>query len=95
MTTVTRASIARLNPGAVFADGLDDALVGYAYVNDRHVALYSVKKVISVLVDRDGMSEDDAWEYYEFNIVGAYVGPDTPIFYEFPWERDEPKKNST
>ena len=26
------------------------------------------------------MSEDEAEEFFEFNVVGAYVGPQTPAF---------------
>jgi hypothetical protein len=40
-------------------------------------------------VQRDGMDDDEAREYIEFNIEGAYVGPDTPILvwrYDMIWE---------
>jgi len=38
-----------------------------------------------VLVARDGMSMEEAEEYFEYNVQGAYVGEDTPIFMEkFP-----------
>ena len=29
---------------------------------------------------KDGMSEDEAEEYFEFNVTGAWVGHGTPIF---------------
>jgi len=41
-----------------------------------------VKKVLEILMTRDGMSYEEAREFYEFNIVGAYVGPGTPVFVE-------------
>jgi len=44
--------------------------------------VYSVKKVLEILMTRDGMSHEEAREFYEFNIVGAYVGPGTPVFVE-------------
>jgi len=28
----------------------------------------------------EGMSHEDAHEYFEFNVVGAWVGPNTPLF---------------
>jgi len=37
-------------------------------------------EVIGILMDRDGMSEDDAVEFFDFNVLGAYVGERTPIF---------------
>ena len=44
--------------------------------------VYSVEKVLEILMTRDGMSYEDAREFYEFNIVGAYVGTGTPVFVE-------------
>jgi hypothetical protein len=29
---------------------------------------------------KDGMEYDEALEYFDFNIAGAYVGEQTPIF---------------
>jgi hypothetical protein len=31
-------------------------------------------------MDDDEMTLDEAIEYFEFNVEGAYVGPHTPIF---------------
>ena len=31
-------------------------------------------------MDRDGMHEDEAEEYFEFNVTGAWVGHGTPVF---------------
>jgi len=28
------------------------------------------------------MSEEDAWDYYSYNMLGAYVGESTPVFLE-------------
>jgi len=67
-------------PEATFlkADGLDAAIIGVEAVDLRLV--YDVNKVIQILMDRDGMEEGEAWEYYTFNIEGAFVGPQTPIW---------------
>jgi hypothetical protein len=29
---------------------------------------------------RDGMDYDEAYEFFEFNTLGAYVGEQTPVF---------------
>jgi len=42
----------------------------------------SKTKVLETLVKDDGMTEDEALEFFEFNISGAYVGHGTPIFVE-------------
>jgi hypothetical protein len=31
-------------------------------------------------MERDGMSYEDATEFFEFNIAGSYVGEATPIW---------------
>jgi hypothetical protein len=43
--------------------------------------------VIEILMDQ-GMDHDEAIEYYEFNIVGAYVGEQTPLFVNTYASRD-------
>jgi len=40
--------------------------------------IYSKSKCIQILMK--DMSEEDALEYYEYNIVGAYMGEKTPIW---------------
>jgi hypothetical protein len=64
-------------------DGLDDALIGRAdvWVGNTTVErlVYSGEKVIEVLMERDGMTEEEAYEFMDFNIAGAYMGPHTPV----------------
>lgn len=76
--------LAELNPDALLADGLEDALVGYT-VNSTapHVAVYDADKCVDVLVERDGMSAEDAEEFLAFNTFGAYVGPNGPLYVRF------------
>ena len=64
------------------ADGLEDALIGTGRQFTQELMVYSVKKVLEILMTRDGMSYEEAREFFEFNIVGAYVGPGTPVFVE-------------
>jgi len=58
------------------ADGFDDAIIGIDWNNMRLV--YSVKKCIDILAE--DMSEEEAIEYFEYNIGSAYVGEKTPIW---------------
>jgi hypothetical protein len=60
----------------VTADGFDDAIIGVDE-NDMRV-IYSVSKCIEVLME--SMSEEDAWEYFNYNVSGAYIGEKTPIW---------------
>lgn len=73
--------LAEANPAALFADGLDDALIGYTInTHHAHVAVYSAGKCVEVLVDRYGMTPEEADEYLEFNTYCAYVGPNGLLF---------------
>jgi hypothetical protein len=58
------------------ADGFDEAIIGVDEMDMR--LIYSVSKCIEILM-RD-MSEEDALEYFSFNVSGAYVGDKTPIW---------------
>jgi len=71
-----------LNPDAMAADGFDDAMVGYTVPcgGRKALAVYDYELCVGVLVKRDGMSEEEAVEYMDFNVVGAYVGESTPLF---------------
>lgn len=57
-------------------DGFDDAIIGIDDISMR--LIYSVSKCINIL-EKD-MSEEDAIEYFDYNIKGAYMGEKTPIF---------------
>lgn len=59
------------------ADGFDDAIIGRCEVSGR--VIYSVSKCIDILIQGD-MSEEDAIEYFYYNVSGAYVGELTPIW---------------
>jgi radical SAM superfamily enzyme YgiQ (UPF0313 family) len=58
-------------------DGLDDAFIGLTDDNNIR-AVYSVNKIIECL-SKD-MTEEEAYEYYDYNIQCAYVGEKTPIY---------------
>lgn len=79
MTTIE--TLAELNPEALLADGLEAAIIGYT-VNHHHahVAVYDYDKCIGVLVDRDGMTHEEADEFLQFNTLGAYVGENGPLY---------------
>ena len=78
-----KASISRdIEPieGALTADGFEKALLGFGYQFNTPVAVYSKDRCLHVLMERDGMSREDAIEYFDFNVAGALVGESTPVF---------------
>ena len=70
-------------------DGHDNAVVGVSFTwrNQRQVQVlvYDAEIIRDNLV-KDGMTPEEAREYIEFNIEGAYVGEDTPVLV---WPDDE------
>ena len=69
-----------LTEDAMIMDGYDDCILGVVerFGNQNHV-LYDLEKVFEKLMS-DGMTRDEAQEWYEFNMLGAYVGETTPSF---------------
>ena len=62
----------------VIADGFDDAVIGY---DDRtHRVAYNAYECIMILMNRDGMSYDEALEFLEYNTFSAWIGERTPVF---------------
>tara|TARA_Y100000310_G_scaffold344071_1_gene454932 strand:+ start:1981 stop:2283 length:303 start_codon:yes stop_codon:yes gene_type:complete len=67
--------------GLLTADGFDDALIGIGErINLDSVAVYDVDKCIDILMSRDGMSREEAVEFFDFNVKGSWVGEKTPIW---------------
>ena len=69
-------------------DGHDDAIIGPAMIWRNNttvgVLVYDAEVIRENLV-KGGMGSDDAREYIEFNIEGAYVGEHTPVLV---WTQD-------
>ena len=65
------------NPEALFADGFDESIIG---IDTKGRVTYSVNKIIQTLINRDDMTEEEAREFFDFNIDGAYIGEYTPIY---------------
>jgi hypothetical protein len=67
--------------GLLLADGYEPAFLGVAVSAGRKpVAVYDIDACINVLMERDGMSYEEAEEFFSFNTLGAYVGEQTPLY---------------
>ena len=77
--------IAQYNPEALLADGFEDALIGVGQQFNKTLAVYDRQRCIEILMERDGMSDEEAVEYFEFNVTGAWGGEHTTIFFEKAW----------
>ena len=67
---------------ALIMDGFDDCILGILerFGIDQPIVVYDREKVIAKLMDNDGMTHEEALEFYYFNQVGAWVGEKTPAF---------------
>jgi hypothetical protein len=75
--------------GMMIADGFDEAIIGYCYdmVASEDRVIYSFDKCVDIL-KRD-MNEEEAIEYMEFNVIGAYMGKKTPLFMQEMFMREK------
>ena len=68
-------------PDLLRMDGFDDAILGVVERIGLQTVCYDLNKVIAILMEQ-GMDEQDAWDWYQFNMIGAWVGEATPVFLE-------------
>ena len=62
----------------ILFDGLEGSFLGYlSRCGQPLVAVYDENQVIQDLMDQ-GMDEDEAMDYLEFNITGGWLGEGTP-----------------
>ena len=62
---------------------MDDDLIGIyrgdpARSDKASLAVYSYVKFIEVYVERDGMSGDEAIEFFDYNVASMYTGEHQP-----------------
>ena len=87
--------ISEINPQALILDGFDDAIIGIAErINLGPVVAYDKHKIINTLMNDMEVSEEEleegetiedkkyelAMEYFDYNIIGAWMGELTPVF---------------
>jgi len=72
--------LSEIAPETLLADGFDAALVGVARQFTKTMALYDYDQCVEILKSRDGMAHEEAIEFMEYNVVGAWVGENTPAF---------------
>ena len=72
--------IREMHPDALLMGGFDDCIVGVCVrFGQEPIVAYDMWAVIEKLKEQ-GMDEEQAIEYFEFNQLGAWVGDKTPCF---------------
>jgi hypothetical protein len=70
-----REWISNENEMAVLWDNCDEAIIG---ITPNGEVVYSIEKLWEVFIGQ-GMTDEEAIEWVDYNILGAYVGEFTPI----------------
>lgn len=92
---MTIEEVKEINPNALLCTGFDEAIIGMAErINFGPVVAYDKNKMIEILIREMDVNHDEleegqtiedkkyeiAIEYFDFNIIGAWMGEETPIF---------------
>ena len=72
--------LAYYDDSVILADGFELAFLGCGYSYSGSYAIYNLHTCIQILEQRDGMSYDEAEEFIEYNVIGAFVGDRMPVF---------------
>ena len=68
-------------PNILFADGYDKAIAGGIWDGERTRVVYRTESILEILMDQ-GMTYDEAAEFFDFNVAGSYMGVYTPLYLE-------------
>lgn len=73
--------VSEFNDEALFAVGFEDAFIGVAErCGQPALVVYDADICIDILRNRDGMDKSEAIEFFNFNVIGAWMGDHTPLF---------------
>jgi hypothetical protein len=61
-------------------DGFDDCIIGLCHrAGNPSVIAYDLSSVVQQM-QKEGLTFEEAIEFFEYNQLGAYMGPMTPVF---------------
>lgn len=60
-------------------NGFEEAFMGVAVQFDNHIPIFNRSKCLDILISQ-GMSFEEAQEFFDFNVQSAWHGPNTPAF---------------
>ena len=64
----------------MMANGFEEAIIGLDTSGEVFRVVYDIDAIISILMERDEMTEEDAIDHFSYNIQGSYVGGGTPLY---------------
>jgi len=66
--------------GAILLTGFELAIIGIVNTFEGNRVLYDKSTIIRLLCEQDGMTESEAEEFFDFNILGGGFGDLNPVF---------------
>jgi hypothetical protein len=73
--------VACTNEEALYPTDLKDAIIGTVErFGMSTLILLDKEKCFGIFMERDGMSFEEAQEYFDFNVIGSWMGDGTPCF---------------
>lgn len=73
--------IADADEEMMIIDGFDHCILGVcSMIGQPDIVAYDRDEVILTLINREGMTEEEAEEYFSYNQIGAWVGDSAPCF---------------
>lgn len=79
MSEDLREILADIDEELILWDGFDEAVIGIGERCGMTVVVYDLELIIETLMESSQCTYEEAYEYYDFNILGSYVGEKTPI----------------
>lgn len=66
----------------IILEGFEDAVLGIGEAVDLDTTriIYDYEKCISILIEENNWSEEEAIEWMDFNVIHADMGPGNPVF---------------
>lgn len=59
----------------------DEAILGIgSRCGFEDVFVYDAQNVVQIFMKFEGMSEEEAWDHFYYNVQGSYIGETTPVF---------------
>jgi len=72
--------VSELNPEAAYPTDMEEAIIGIVErAGTNPLILLDKEKCLEILI-KDGMDQDSAIEFFDFNVLGSWVGDGTPCF---------------
>ena len=74
--------MSEINPHSLFPDNMKEAIIGYVERNNMEPQiLLDREKCINILMNEDGMDQEEAMEFFDYNVLGSFMGEEgTPCF---------------